>query len=116
MDRQKVIELAEKLDHTISGSEPSIIGWSDIGHVFDELNIEINSKPVMPKCFDNWYQMKVGEDESTYSAIESLNREITIHKIGYATILGTWISNDINNRYQRCVEAILYGYEVSDDE
>lgn len=115
MDKEKVIKLADVLDKTISGSFPSISAWSDIGHAFDKLNSELNSKSVMPKVFADWYE-EFGTAKT--KALRSLGEIIE----GYTTSeaddkLRDWlISGNQLERYQMCVDAIIHGYEVINNE
>lgn len=117
MNKEKVNKLIDSIDSGLNDIEedqqPVMQALTEYVRAdVRDLKEEFNSKPVMPKLFDNWRKKFTVSQESSYLAIESLNQEVTAHTLGYATILGTWINNDFDKRYQTCIEAILYGYEV----
>jgi len=112
MDKEKVIGLSNRINDVVTSERPTSISWHKIAYASELLQKELNSKPIMPKVFDDWYQSDFVSDESSLLAIESLNQEMRLYTLGYATLLGTWINNDYDNRYFMCIDAIINGYEV----
>ena len=93
----------------------------------EDLKEELNSKPVMPKVFDAWYKDITAESSDIQGIITSFNSTIDgkynnfgpektlfdwVHSGKYNRVLGMNLVDE--NRYRKCLEAILYGYEVKE--
>lgn len=100
-----------------------IVDLSD--QIDKEINKEVNSKPTMPKIFDDWYKDVTAESSDIQGIITFFNSTIDgeynsyeperelyiwVHSGEYNRVLGMNLVDE--NRYKRCLEAILYGYEV----
>ncbi|KRK80254.1 hypothetical protein FD03_GL002576 [Companilactobacillus nodensis DSM 19682 = JCM 14932 = NBRC 107160] len=89
----------------------------------EDLKEELNSKPVMPKVFDDWYK-----NDSIHGDPNTLK-----FKIIHFTVMVMWGGKGIESqeqlcdwikktnkgkytydeeRFARCIEAIIHGYEV----
>lgn len=83
---------------------------------------EVNSKPTMPKVFDDWYkdviESHVGTNTRKTLAI-AFNTLLTVDSSVYdeseSSLKGWFVeSNSIEDldRISKCIDAIRYGYEV----
>lgn len=118
MNRDKVVSLSNRLNEIVEEAKrhpngnPGHITWDKAVYAIEALSKEANSKPVMPKVFDEWYNDNIFKNDSTYSKFATLNGAITRTIIGSENDLGTWINCDCDVRLYRCIDAIRYGYEV----
>lgn len=86
---------------------------------------EVNSKIKMPKVFDDWYKDITAESSDIQGIITSFKSTIDgeynsyeperelyiwVHSGKYNRVLEMNLIDE--DRYKRCLEAILYGYEV----
>ena len=87
----------------------------------EDLKEELNSKPVMPKVFDEWYKnvIEYGGPDTRKTLAISFNTLLTVDSSVYEeseSSLKEWLveSDSIEdlNRISKCIEAILYGYKV----
>lgn len=72
------------------------------------------SSGIMPKVFDGWRNAVV-VDNDEHPEYELIGALYNIGVNEYAPIdkaLYDWIMKDMNNRFRRCIEAIIHGYEV----
>lgn len=85
---------------------------------------EANSKPIMPKVFDDWYKDITAESSDIQGIVTYFKFTIDgkynnfgpekalfdwVHSGKYNRVLGMNLVDE--NRYRKCLEAILYGYE-----
>ncbi|MGQ2376291.1 hypothetical protein [Companilactobacillus zhachilii] len=83
----------------------------------EDLKEELNSKPVMPKVFENWHEWEIescscyqDEIDDLLNIFNGLDKESGDYEIL------DWIKNDDRrtaiDRLLMCIDAILNGYEV----
>lgn len=88
------------------------------------LKEELNSKPVMPKVFDDWYKDVIeshGGTNTRKTLAIAFNTLLTVDSSVYdesESSLKEWFveSNSIEDldRISKCIDAIRYGYEVEE--
>lgn len=72
MNKTKVIGLSNRLNEIVDEADkrpngnPSQITWDKAVYAIESLSEETNSKPVMPKIFDDWYKQAI-KVKSEYS-------------------------------------------------
>ena len=125
MDKEKVIELvtgiAERGYDAGLCSSPN--QRESVQDIEDLIISELNSKPVMPKVFDEWYKGSSYNDPDTPKF--KIIHFTTMAMFGGKGIqkdeqLCKWIMKDKHGdkyaydekRFIRCMEAIIHGYEV----
>lgn len=110
MNKSRIIELTQEL-----ASVPD----NDTGYakhyILEDIENELDAKPVMPKVFDDWYKNHEISGLELDDAIEELHRCMEVWELGYASNIGMWISKNPKVNYRICIEALMNGYEVSDD-
>lgn len=130
MDKEKVIGLSNRLNEIVDeanrrpNSTPSQITWDKTVYAIEALSEEVNSKPVMPKIFDEWHEEEL---ELCSCCEEEIDDLIDLSTEPYmpdrdsnsAYQLFEWINqidqDDIKaniGRFLKCIDAIRYGYEV----
>lgn len=121
MNKLRIMELAQEL-----ASVPD----NDTGYakhyILDDIENELNAKPTMPKVFDEWYKGVIeshGGKNTRKTLAIAFNTLLTVDSSVYdeseSSLKGWFVeSNSIENldRISKCIDAIRYGYEVSDDE
>jgi len=115
MNKQEVIRLSAKLDEIfdkdeLSFDESTFRLCSKLTH---ELWLELHTKPVMPKVFDEWAKnfsldTKDGLEEALWVLMD------IYYNSGTDSGLDEWIHLDGTDekKYSRCVDAVVNGYEV----
>lgn len=88
----------------------------------EDLKEELNSKPVMPKVFDEWYKNVIeshGGPDTRKALSIVFNTLLTVESSIYdesESNLKEWLveSDSIEDldRISKCIDAIRYGYEV----
>ena len=93
----------------------------------EDLKEEVNSKPIMPKVFDDCYKDITAESSDIQGIVTYFKFTIDgkynnfgpekalfnwVHSGEYSKVLGMNLID--KNRYKKCLEAILYGYEVEE--
>lgn len=122
MDKSRIIELTQEL-----ASVPDTDTGYAKHYILEDIENELYAKPTMPKVFDVWYKDVTAESSDIQGIINSFNstidgeynsyepeRELCIwvHSGKYNRVLGMNLVDE--TRYKKCLEAILYGYEVED--
>lgn len=122
MDKSRIMELAQEL-----ASVPD----NDTGYakhyILEDIENELDAKPVMPKVFDDWYKDITAESSDIQGIITFFNSTIDgkYNNFGPEKALFDWVHSGKYNRvlgmnlvdktrYKKCLEAILYGYEVEE--
>lgn len=129
MNKTKIIGLSNKLNSIVDEANrhpngiPGLITWNKAVYAIEALSKEVNSKPVMPKIFDEWHEEELElcsccEDEID-DLIDLSTESYMPHDSNSAYRLFEWINqngqDDIKvkfGRFLKCIDAIRYGYEV----
>lgn len=121
MNKEKIIGLSNRLNSIVEEANthphgnPGRITWDKAIYAIEALSEEANLKPVMSKIFDEWYKNHEISGLELDDAIEELHRCMEVWELGYASNIGMWISKNPKVNYRMCIEALMNGYEVSDD-
>ena len=122
MDKSRIIELTQEL-----ASVPDTDTGYAKHYILEEIEYELNEKITMPKVFDVWYKDVTAESSDIQGIINLFNSTIDgeynsyeperelyiwVHSGKYNRVLGMNLVDE--NRYRKCLEAILYGYEVEE--
>lgn len=90
---------------------------STIERNLKDIHEAINSKPVMPKVFDDWYKRAVqlkekhpDEGIDFFYGLANVYLDSFNAEKSWKDIAG-WLRGDID-KYLKCIDAIRYGYEV----
>lgn len=120
MDKSRIIELTQEL-----ASVPDTDTGYTKHYILEDIENELYAKSTMPKVFDVWYKDVTAESSDIQGIINSFNSTIDgeynsyeperelyiwVHSGKYNRVLGMNLVDE--NRYRKCLEAILYGYEV----
>ena len=120
MNKLRIIELAQEL-----ASVPDNDTGYTKHYILDDIENELDAKPVMPKVFDDWYKDITAESSDIQGIVTYFKFTIDgkynnfgpektlfnwVHSGEYNRVLGMNLVDE--NRYRKCLEAILYGYEV----
>ena len=120
MNKSRIIELTQEL-----ASVPDTDTGYTKHYILEEIEYELNEKITMPKVFDDWYKDITAESSDIQGIVTSFNSTIDgkynnfgpektlfdwVHSGKYNRVLGMNLVDE--NRYRKCLEAILYGYEV----
>ena len=121
MDKSRIIELTQEL-----ASVPDTDTGYAKHYILEEIEYELNEKITMPKVFDDWYKDVIeshGGTNTRKTLAIAFNTLLTVDSSVYdeseSSLKGWFVeSNSIENldRISKCIDAIRYGYEVSDDE
>ena len=122
MNKSRIIELTQEL-----ASVPD----SDTGYtkhyILEDIENELNEKITMPKVFDDWYKDITVESSDIQGIVTYFKFTIDgkynnfgpektlfnwVHSGKYSKALGMNLID--KTRYKKCLEAILYGYEVEE--
>jgi len=126
MNKEKVMKLAQQLAH---------VNYSNESHskefILEDIINELNSKPVMPKFFKEWDEDEHEKCSCYEDQIEDLLRigisddipfDDTYFMSDVDNQIYLWLSNSNQDfrvsihRFSKCIDAIRYGYEVSDND
>lgn len=125
MNKQKVLDKLDEIHDVyeaayVPSSWPSIEDLidsiSDINDIAKDIQKEVNSKVKMPKVFDEWYKANEIEDLVFDAQISELESSIGVWRLGYSSSLGDWVCDDYQQRFFMCINAIINGYEVVNNE
>lgn len=119
MNKLRIMELAQEL-----ASVPD----NDTGYakhyILDDIENELDAKPVMPKVFDDWYKDVIeshGGTNTRKTLAIAFNTLLTVDSSVYdeseSSLKGWFVeSNSIEDldRISKCIDAIRYGYEVEE--
>lgn len=124
MNKGKIMGLSDRLNEIVDEANrhpngtPSCITWDKAVYAIEALSKEVNSKPVMPKVFDEWvdYVGTSGEE----ALADSFNTLLFwgLYRDEPEENLFKWITNHSKSslertlRLSKCIDAIRYGYEV----
>lgn len=77
---------------------------------------ELDSKPVMPKVFDDWLKKLQSEDADVVSSVAALVLLGLQGKVSRSKSLDSklynWVRDKGDDAFIHCIEAIIHGYEV----
>lgn len=122
MNKSRIIELTQEL-----ASVPDTDTGYAKHYILEDIENELNEKITMPKVFDDWYKEITAESSDIQGIINLFNSTIDgeynsyeperelfdwVHSGEYNRVLGMNLVDE--NRYRKCLEAILYGYEVEE--
>jgi len=131
MNKEKIVGLSDRLNEIVDEANrhpngtPGCITWGKAVYAIEALSKEVNSKPVMPKVFDEWYKnvIEYGGPDTRKALAIVFNTLLTVESSIYdesESSLKEWLveSDSIEdlNRISKCIDAIQYGYEVSDND
>lgn len=117
MNKERVIGLSNRINEVVTSERPTSISWHKIAYASELLQNELDSKPVMPKAFENWHEWELescscyqDEIDDLVSIFNGLDKESGDYEIL------EWIKNDDRrtaiDRLLMCIYAIKYDYEV----
>lgn len=119
MDKSRIIELTQEL-----ASVPDTDTGYAKHYILEDIENELDAKPVMPKVFDDWYKDITAESSDIQGIVTYFKFTIDgkYNNFGPEKALFDWARTDEynrvlgmnlvdENRYRKCLEAILYGYE-----
>jgi len=115
MNKEKVIKLVTGLventeDYLMMGDQSLM---QNCKNREKEAIAELNSKPVMPKVFDEWYKTVIVIEESReYELVGALLNVGANEDDDIDMALYYWIMKDMGTRFHMCAEAIIHDYEV----
>lgn len=121
MNKEKIIGLSNRLNSIVDEANrhpngtPGPITWDKAIYAIEALSKEANSKPVMPKVFDEWKKQYLNNRcKLLYwiAELESGGEESKQDNDLSDWLFENGIDDTFFHRYQICIEAILYGYEV----
>lgn len=123
MNKKRVMKLVTDVANSAYDEAYYHEGSERTDSLIKDIDEELNSKTVMPKVFDDWYK-----NDSTYGDPNTLK-----FKIIHFTVMAMWGGKGIESqerlcdwvkkahkgkytydeeRFVRCIEAIIHGYEV----
>ena len=120
MDKSRIIELTQEL-----ASVPDTDTGYTKHYILEDIENELYARPTMPKVFDVWYKDVTAESSDIQGIVTYFKFTIDgkynnfgpektlfdwVHSGKYNRVLGMNLVDE--NRYRKCLEAILYGYEV----
>ncbi|CAJ2232160.1 hypothetical protein [Companilactobacillus paralimentarius] len=124
MNKEKVNKLIDSIDSGLNDIEedqqPVMQALTEYVRAdVRDLKEELNSKPVMPKVFDEWLTgLKKDKAWTDYFILKRLNLIFFENLVGSSNehkMYYDWLcKNDKKDikKYQKCVNAVLNGYEV----
>lgn len=127
MNRDKVVSLSNRLNEIVEEAKrhpngnPGYITWDKAVYAIEALSKEANSKPVMPKVFDDWYKDQYDRNFNILNKIiENYARIFWADFDGNDELsknLMFWSargnsSEDWLRKLIKGIDAIRYGYEV----
>lgn len=56
MDKEKVIRLSNRINDVVTSECPTSISWHKIAYASELLQSELNSKTIMPKVWNDWFE------------------------------------------------------------
>lgn len=124
MDKEKIIQMIE--DYGSKQYEAGVNygpaddmdadDFKDLQMRIYNIKNELNSKPVMPKVFDEWLKKLESEDSDIASSVAGLVLLGLQGKVSKSRSLDgklyNWIYEKGDEAFIRCIEAIIHGYEV----
>lgn len=121
MNKEKVNKLIDSIDSGLNDIEedqqPVMQALTEYVRAdVRDLKEELNSKPVMPKVFDEWYKnvIEYGGPDTRKALAILFNTLLTVQSS--ESSLKNWLveSDSIEDldRISKCIDAIRYGYEV----
>lgn len=121
MNKEKIMDQLMDIRELTGGADsPSIDLKRDsmvIRDISSNVIKELNSKPVMPQVFDDWYKRSVqlkkehpDRDIDLFYGLANVYLASFDTEESWKDIAG-WLRGDID-KYLMCIDAIRYGYEV----
>lgn len=111
-------DLSKELQWETHYDEVTAETFGKIVNLSDQIDKEVNSKIKMPKCFDAWYNELEGESNAALRRITLMFTSIfyEIQSIEEDKLTSWLFKTNADQHYEMCIDAIINGYEVENDE
>lgn len=118
---KKIKKLSGQIHCKLKFEEVSLSAYKELTELSNQLEKELNPKVVMPRIFHIWLAGRGGDQSMALMRLTKLFTDnFDSYENGVEEDFWDWLilGGDLRShkRYQMCVDAIINGYEVKDDE